>query len=104
MEVKQDLQERMTRWRQIESLCGFSITTNPGFNYLETLLRSNLNSSRYVVLNPGELRRIGSFFYRRNQSHGGSAGLSPVSLAYNCLNHLHRPYLVISPKRPALFV
>lgn len=52
MEVKQDLQERMTRWRQIESLCGFSITTNPGFNYLETLLRSNLNSSRYVVLNP----------------------------------------------------
>ena len=48
MEVKQDLQERMTRWRHIESLCGFPITTNPGFNYLETLLRSGSNLSRYV--------------------------------------------------------
>ena len=51
MEVKQDLQERTTRWRQIESLCGFPIATNPGLNYLETLLRSGLNSSRYVNLN-----------------------------------------------------
>ena len=51
MEVKQDLQERTTRWRQIESLCGFPITTNPGLNYLETLLRSGLGSSRYVLLN-----------------------------------------------------
>ena len=49
MEVTQDLKERMTRWRQIESLCGFSITTNPGFNYLETLLRNG--SSRYVTYN-----------------------------------------------------
>lgn len=52
MEVKQDLQERTTRWRQIESLCGFSISTNPGLSYLETLLRSGLNSSRFVVFNP----------------------------------------------------
>ncbi len=53
MEVKQDLQERTTRWRQIESLCGFSISTNPGLSYLETLLRSGLNSNRFVVFNPG---------------------------------------------------
>ena len=58
MEVKQDLQERMMRWRQIESLCGFPITTNPGYNYLETLLRSGLNSSRYVVLNSSKFRPI----------------------------------------------
>jgi len=51
IEVKQDLQERTTRWRQIESLCGISIAINPGLNYLETLLRSGTSSSRYVVLN-----------------------------------------------------
>ncbi|XP_046635877.1 stromal interaction molecule homolog isoform X2 [Daphnia pulicaria] len=59
MEVKQDLQERTTRWRQIESLCGFSISTNPGLSYLETLLRSGLNSSRFVVFNPS--RHGGTF-------------------------------------------
>lgn len=52
MEVKQDLQERTTRWRQIESLCGFSVSTNPGIAYLETLLRNGSHSSRYVVFNP----------------------------------------------------
>ncbi|XP_032777819.2 stromal interaction molecule homolog isoform X3 [Daphnia magna] len=51
MEVKQDLQERTTRWRQIESLCGFPISTNPGLSYLETLLRSGMNSSRFVLFN-----------------------------------------------------
>ncbi|XP_057369662.1 stromal interaction molecule homolog isoform X3 [Daphnia carinata] len=51
MEVKQDLQERTTRWRQIESLCGFPISTNPGLSYLETLLRSGMNSSRFVHFN-----------------------------------------------------
>lgn len=55
MEVKQDLQERTMRWRQIETLCGFPIATNPGLNYLETLLRSGMNSSRYIVLNPCKL-------------------------------------------------
>jgi len=50
--VKQDLQERTTRWRQIETLCNVPIAINPGLNYLETLLRSGaINSSRYVVLN-----------------------------------------------------
>ena len=52
IEVKQDLQERTTRWRQIETLCNVPIAINPGLNYLETLLRSSaMNSSRYVVLN-----------------------------------------------------
>lgn len=50
MEVKQDLQERTTRWRQIETLCGFPIVTNPGLNYLETLLRNGLNPSRYALI------------------------------------------------------
>jgi STIM1 Orai1-activating region len=71
MEVKQDLQERMMRWRQIESLCGFPITTNPGYNYLETLLRSGLNSSRYVVLNSSKSRTISYFL--------------PHSLDINCI-------------------
>ncbi|ELT91811.1 hypothetical protein CAPTEDRAFT_147177, partial [Capitella teleta] len=52
-EVKMDLAERSHRWQQIEKICGFNITTNPGIQYLESLLIStghpsseSLSSSR----------------------------------------------------------
>ena len=47
-EVKSDLQERSQRWSRIESICGFSIMSNPGLSYLEKLLGApsgSINSS-----------------------------------------------------------
>ena len=44
-EVTQDLQERLHRWRQIESLCGFSIVNNPGLTYLESVLYGSSSGS-----------------------------------------------------------
>ncbi len=39
MEVTKDLQERTTRWRQVEMLCGVQIMINPGINVLKHLVR-----------------------------------------------------------------
>ncbi|KAG5882768.1 hypothetical protein JTB14_029944 [Gonioctena quinquepunctata] len=41
-EVTQELQERVHRWKQIEMLCGFNITNNNGFNFLENALYRNV--------------------------------------------------------------
>jgi len=38
-EVREDLQERLHRWRQIELYCGFPIINNPGLAVLETAIR-----------------------------------------------------------------
>jgi len=40
-EVTQELQERVHRWKQIESLCGFSIINNGGLQSLENMLYRN---------------------------------------------------------------
>lgn len=37
-EVTRDLQERLLRWRQIESICGFPIVNNAGLESLQTSL------------------------------------------------------------------
>ncbi|CAB3251695.1 unnamed protein product [Arctia plantaginis] len=42
-EVTHELQERMTRWKQIERLCGFNIINNNGLQFLETTLYRNAN-------------------------------------------------------------
>ena len=39
-----DLQERTHRWKEIENVCGFNITTNPGIPYLNMLLRGGSGS------------------------------------------------------------
>ncbi len=39
MELTKDLTERSQRWRQIEMLCGCSITKNPGMSVLQSLVR-----------------------------------------------------------------
>lgn len=38
-EIKKDLEERAVRWKEIERITSFNITTNPGIPYLNTLLR-----------------------------------------------------------------
>ncbi|KAG8192783.1 hypothetical protein JTE90_019101 [Oedothorax gibbosus] len=38
-EVTTDLQERMHRWKQIETLCGVPIVVNPGMSQLESILK-----------------------------------------------------------------
>ncbi|KAG1714003.1 Stromal interaction molecule [Nymphon striatum] len=43
-EVTQELRERAKRWKQIETICGFSITKNPGLTYLQSMMHGNLNS------------------------------------------------------------
>ncbi|XP_064636162.1 stromal interaction molecule 1-like isoform X6 [Lineus longissimus] len=43
-EVRYDLQERLHRWRQIEVLCAFPITSNPGLGILEPALRDSCAS------------------------------------------------------------
>lgn len=42
-EVTQELQERVSRWKQIEMLCGFNIINNNGYTYLENTLYRNAN-------------------------------------------------------------
>jgi hypothetical protein len=49
-DVKMDLAERSHRWQQIEKICGFNITTNPGIQYLESLLRSTGHPSSELFL------------------------------------------------------
>ena len=39
-EVKTDLQERSSRWHQIEKICGFSVVSNPGLDFLDSVLRA----------------------------------------------------------------
>lgn len=43
-EVTHDLQERALRWKQIESLCGFTIVNNRGLEYLQSTLLLSLSS------------------------------------------------------------
>lgn len=38
-EVRQDLQERLQRWHNIEEICGFPIVSNPGLVALKQALR-----------------------------------------------------------------
>lgn len=57
-EVTNELQERLQRWKQIESLLGFNIVNNNGLAYLENVLynrngstkssRSNLDKIQYA--------------------------------------------------------
>lgn len=44
-EVTNEMQERMHRWKQIESMMGFSILNNNGLSYLESVLYSRNNGS-----------------------------------------------------------
>ena len=45
-EVTNELQERLHRWKQIESMLGFSIVNNNGLAYLETVLYNRNGSSK----------------------------------------------------------
>ncbi|KAK7604887.1 hypothetical protein V9T40_006073 [Parthenolecanium corni] len=45
-EVTQELAERVHRWKQIESLCGFTIINNKGLSYLESVLYKNSVNGR----------------------------------------------------------
>ncbi|GFU18243.1 stromal interaction molecule homolog [Trichonephila clavipes] len=42
-EVTKDLQERLSRWKEIEMLCGFSVVNNPGIRQLEAVLGTSMN-------------------------------------------------------------
>ena len=44
-EIRNDLQERTQRWHKIEAICGFSVIANPGYDFLDQLLRSPMGSS-----------------------------------------------------------
>lgn len=45
-EVTNEMQERMHRWKQIETMMGFSIQNNNGLAYLESILYSRNGSSK----------------------------------------------------------
>jgi len=45
-EVTQELAERVHRWKQIETLCGFSVINNKGLAYLESVLYRNSVNGR----------------------------------------------------------
>lgn len=42
-EVTQELQERVYRWKQVESLCRFNIINNNGLQFLENALYRSAN-------------------------------------------------------------
>lgn len=50
-EVTRDLQERLHRWKMIESLCGFPIVNNTGLEHLQSLL---FLTSNHLPLNFSE--------------------------------------------------
>ncbi|KAL5011645.1 hypothetical protein ScPMuIL_010196 [Solemya velum] len=45
-EVRQDLQERLQRWNNIEEICGFPIVSNPGLIALKQALQRDSGSGR----------------------------------------------------------
>lgn len=49
-EVTQELAERVHRWKQIETLCGFNIINNNGLSHLENMLYRNLVNGRNFSL------------------------------------------------------
>ncbi|ESN90607.1 hypothetical protein HELRODRAFT_189915 [Helobdella robusta] len=55
--VKVELQERMTRWHEIEKLCHFSISTNPGIETLYSIIKSEKFNSfvRSAVMSSDDL-------------------------------------------------
>lgn len=54
-EVTQELAERVYRWKQIESLCGFSIINNKGLAQLESVLYRNSVNGRNLGFRGKEL-------------------------------------------------
>jgi stromal interaction molecule 1 len=59
-EVTKDLKERLQRWRQIESYCGFPIVHNPGLAYLESVLYGSSGNGNSGSLPGLGLSRVGS--------------------------------------------
>ncbi|CAI6345962.1 unnamed protein product [Macrosiphum euphorbiae] len=49
-EVTQELAERVHRWKQIETLCGFNIINNNGLSHLENMLYRNVVNGRNFSL------------------------------------------------------
>ncbi|XP_050442329.1 stromal interaction molecule homolog isoform X1 [Adelges cooleyi] len=49
-EVTQELAERVHRWKQVESLCGFNIINNNGLSQLENVLYRNVSNGRNFTL------------------------------------------------------
>ncbi|GIX96748.1 stromal interaction molecule homolog [Caerostris darwini] len=56
-EVTKDLQERLSRWKEIEMLCGFSIVNNPGIRQLEAVLGTSMNATTPTSVTPRVARR-----------------------------------------------
>ncbi|GFT56387.1 stromal interaction molecule homolog [Nephila pilipes] len=56
-EVTKDLQERLSRWKEIEMLSGFSIVNNPGIRHLEAVLGTSMNVTTPTSVTPRVGRR-----------------------------------------------
>lgn len=85
--VKTELQERTTRWQEIEKLCHFTITNNPGIDVLsnsvkldnrQSVSRNNFNNDD---LSDNKLRKISTVSNVSNLSNVSSNHSNPT--AYN---------------------
>ncbi|GBL83058.1 hypothetical protein AVEN_165290-2 [Araneus ventricosus] len=56
-EVTKDLQERLSRWKEIEMLSGFSIVNNPGIRQLEAILGTSMSVTTPTSVTPRVARR-----------------------------------------------
>ncbi|KAF8790598.1 Stromal interaction molecule like protein [Argiope bruennichi] len=56
-EVTKDLQERLSRWKEIEMLCGFPIVNNPGIRQLEAILGTSMSVTTPTSVTPRVARR-----------------------------------------------
>src|SRR6218665_1854260 len=76
-ELTKETHERIQRWKVLEQLCGFDITTNPGFNSLERSLDNSYNASQANFMS-----RKQSSSTLRDSDNGEFSG--PPSFARRC--------------------
>jgi len=57
-DVKLDLQERSSRWYEIEKICGFNIMANPGLHALSAMLNKSTGYLGYS----SELNTLSTLF------------------------------------------
>ena len=84
-ERTKEIQERLKRWRAIESCCGFNIIHNPGFAHLEKSLYGSINSTNSVMTTTSgsSMAKSPSFIFPRNTSEATLVedGMDTASIA-----------------------
>ncbi|XP_040574469.1 stromal interaction molecule homolog isoform X2 [Lepeophtheirus salmonis] len=78
LEVTKDLQERTSRWKQIEMLCGVSIVSNPGLNVIQKQVRTIGGRGR-LTMNSRMSSRMSEEFLDDSDTHSVAPSMSSLA-------------------------